>query len=157
MTSRLNQVASRIRTELVELDNILSRINEGWNSAKKNEDTMYLDSVALNLHSLYSGLERLFELIAESIDGTKPQGENWHRELLIQVAKDVPPVRPAVISEMSRNALDEYRGFRHIVRNVYTINFDSRKIGKLVEKAPEMYKQLKRELMAFADFLDHSE
>ena len=62
MTSRLHQVASRIRTEVVELESILSRINEGWKCAKKNEDMMYLDSVALNLHGLYSGLERLFEL-----------------------------------------------------------------------------------------------
>ncbi|MBW1888463.1 MAG: hypothetical protein JRI52_08970 [Deltaproteobacteria bacterium] len=157
MISRLHQVASRIRIELGELDNILSRINEGWNRAKKNEDMMYLDSVALNLHGLYSGLERLFELIVMSVDGTMPEGENWHRELLVQVAKDVPQVRPSVISEMSRNALDEYRGFRHVVRNVYTINFDPRKIGKLVEKIPDMYNQLKNELLAFADFLYQAE
>ena len=29
----------------------------------------YLNSVALNLHSFYSGLERIFELIAQELDG----------------------------------------------------------------------------------------
>jgi hypothetical protein len=45
---------------------------------KQSGDEFYLDSVALNLHSFYTALERVFELIATTIDQEKPQGENWH-------------------------------------------------------------------------------
>jgi hypothetical protein len=41
----------------------------------------------------------------------------------MQMADEVLNVRPAVISEEVRQWLDDYRGFRHIVRNVYTYKF----------------------------------
>jgi len=49
-----------------------------------------LDGVALNLHGFYAGLERLFELIAAIVDGTVPQGANWHQILLEQMATEAP-------------------------------------------------------------------
>lgn len=42
-------------------------------------------SVALNLHDFYNGLERIFERIAENIDEIKPEGLNWHQEILKQI------------------------------------------------------------------------
>lgn len=59
-------------------------------------------------------------MISEAIDGEKPAGENWHLSLLQQMSNDIPGVRPAVISEKSFDLLNEYRGFRHVVRNIYT-------------------------------------
>jgi hypothetical protein len=156
MTSRLSQIATRIRSDLDELENVLQRIREGWDRANRSGDMYYLDGVALNLHGLYSGLERLFELIAINIDGSKPTGENWHQELLNWMAMEIKAVRPAVISESSHNRLSEYRGFRHVVRNVYTVNFDPAKMRNLVEGAPGLFSQVRAELTAFAAFLDQS-
>ncbi len=154
MNTRIRQVAERIRSELLDLERVMERIGEGWRRALRSSDDYYLDAVALNLHGFYSGLERLFELVATTVDGTAPQGENWHQVLLQQMATDVPQVRPAVISEASRQGLDSYRGFRHVVRNVYTFKFDPAKVGKLVEQAPMLFAQCRAELLAFADFLE---
>jgi len=63
-------------------------------------------------------------------------------------------VRPAVISEQSLEALDEYRGFRHIVRHVYTFNFDPVKAQRLIEKSSTVYAAVREELLAFANFLE---
>ena len=153
----LSGLAHRIRQELVEVEHVLERIREGWQRARRSNDDYYLDSVALNLHGFYSGLERLFALIAETIDGSVPQGENWHQVLLQQVSEEVPHVRPAVISKEVSKRLNEYRGFRHVVRNVYTYHFDSSKVEKLVVSAPALFNQLKAELSAFADFLEQQE
>lgn len=70
------------------------------------------------------------------------------------MASAIPEVRPAVISEKSFHLLNEYRGFRHVVRNVYTHRFDPKKIGRLVDKAPEMFGRVRAELLAFSDFLE---
>ena len=156
MTSRLSQMATRIRSELDELENVLHRMKEGWDRANRSGDMYYLDGVALNLHGFYSGLERLFELIAINIDGSKPAGENWHQELLNQMAMEIKAVRPAVISELSRRRLGEYRGFRHVVRNVYTVNFSPAKMQKLVEEAPGLFSHVRAELVAFAAFLEQT-
>ena len=90
-------------------------------------------AVALNLHGFYAGLERLFELIAATVDGSVPQGANWHQISLEQMAAEIAKIRPAVISGDSRDALDEYQGFRHIVRNIYTYKFDPVKVQHLTE------------------------
>ena len=50
--------------------------------------------------------------------------------------------------------LDDYRGFRHVVRNVYAYKFDPDKLEKLVRSAPDLFGQLKAELIAFAAFLE---
>ncbi len=154
MNSAIEQLSLRIRAGIEDLETLVHRIKEGWDRAEHTGDTYYFDSVALNLHGLYSGLERLFEIIAINIDGSIPKGENWHQELLKQISMEVPEIRPAVISETSFLALKELRGFRHVVRNVYTFNFNPSKIQKLVENTPNLFNEVKAELTAFADFLD---
>jgi hypothetical protein len=154
VNEKLLRLAHRIRDELGELARVLERAQEGWHRAYQLSDDLYLDGVALNLHGLYAGLERLFELVAATVDGTVPQGANWHEMLLKQMATEVPRVRPAVISETTRSSLDEYRGFRHVVRNVYTFRFDPAKVQRLIQAAPEVFTQVRAELLAFADFLE---
>lgn len=156
MTEQIHHLANRIRSELKELERILLRVTKGWESAKRSSDDLYVDSVALNLHGLYSGIEKLFELIAAKVDGKMPKGKNWHKLLLQQMTSEIHQVRPAVISENVNRLLDDYRGFRHIVRNVYTFMFDMSKMEKLVVEAPALFNQIKGELSAFAEFLDVS-
>ena len=153
MSNQLGQIAERIRAELDEIERVQRRIETGWERARQSADDHYLDGVALNLHGFYSGLERIFELIATRIDGTLPTGENWHQLLLQQMTTEIPGVRPAVISENTFTQLDEYRGFRHVVRNVYTFRFEPAKIQKLVDDISSLYTQVQAELLAFAEFL----
>jgi hypothetical protein len=156
MNAKLAHVANRIRSELGELEEVVRRVEEGWKRAERSGDDYYLDGVALNLHGLYSGLERIFEVIALNVDGRKPEGENWHQELLRQMSTEILEMRPAVISESSDGALNEYRGFRHVVRNIYTYTFNRVKMRKLVEEAPGLFNQVRAELLAFADFLEET-
>jgi hypothetical protein len=117
-------------------------------------DDHYLDGVALNLHGFYSGAERIFAHIAETIDGDLPHGEDWHRLLLQQMKTEVPGVRPAVISTETGEFLDDLRTFRHVVRNVYTHHLDPVRLGKLVKGTSDTFTQLYAELLAFAAFLE---
>jgi hypothetical protein len=96
----------------------------------------------------------MFELIATTVDGEMPAGEHWHQLLLEQMASEIGSVRPAVISDVTRQALDEYRGFRHIVRNVYTFRFDPTKMERLVENASAELAQVQAEPLAFASFVE---
>ena len=157
MSERLKNLATRIRNELSEIEGALKRAEEGVKRAKQTEDDYYLDGVALNLHGAYSGIERIFELIAINIDDLLPQGENWHKTLLEQISEEIPEIRPSVISDSVRAGLDEYRGFRHVVRNVYTYKFDSTRIEELTVRAKPLFIRLQAELLAFAEFLDAGE
>lgn len=146
-------LAARILTELKEISKLVCRIEQAWKKAKKREDDLYLDSVALNLHGFYSGLERIFEKIAASVDGSVPAGANWHKELLNQMSMEITGIRPAVLSSDLKQKLEEYRGFRHVVRNVYTYHLSSEKIEPLVDTMQEVIANSEKELSAFAEFL----
>ena len=154
MSERLLRLAQRIRDECCELVRLVARAQEGLRRAQQTSDDLYVDSVALNLHSFYAGLERLFEIIGAAVDGNVPQGKNWHQTLLEQMAVEVPSVRPAVISAGTHRMLDEYRGFRHVVRNVYAYRLDLDQVRKLVQGLPAVFSRGRAELLAFADFLE---
>ncbi len=154
MNKQCLTLTSRIKEEIIELQNTVSRIELAWSRAETTNDDLYLDSVALNLHSFYSGLENIFELIAKTIDESIPQGESWHHELLKQMMTEINHVRPAIISHDSFVMLNEYRGFRHVVRNVYTFNLSYKKLAPLVNDLKNTFDSVKNELNEFIKFLD---
>ena len=147
-------LASRILNEISSLEMVAVRVESAWKAAAANNDELYFDSVALNIHSFYSGLERLFEKISSAIDGSMPQGANWHQALLNQMALEIPKVRPAVISEKTRKQLDTYRGFRHVIRNVYTYHISPNKMEPLAKDIRLVFKQVEKELTAFSRFIE---
>ena len=155
MTSIYRLLAERIRGEVEEIDRVVQRALTAWSRVSQYpEEDMYLDVVALNLHSFYSGIERLFELIARHVDRNLPKSPTWHRDLLRQMALDIADVRPAVIDQKDVASLDEFRRFRHLVRNVYTTNLVPEKMRGLMATLPELWLHLRSELLAFADFLE---
>ena len=150
------ELADRIQGELADLETILQKAMKSWNLVQKLGDSqdVYLESVALNLHGFYSALEKLFELIVRHVDKVMPESTAWHRNLLDQVATDVPGVRPAVISVDIARELDQFRRFRHLVRNVYTFSLNPEKMVTLMKTLPQIWPNLSAELRAFSEFLN---
>jgi hypothetical protein len=69
------------------------------------------------------------------------------------MTEDLPDVRPAVISKEMSEKLDQYRRFRHLVRNVYATNLKPDKMLGLVEGLTDLWPELSAELEAFSRFL----
>ena len=67
---------------------------------------------------------------------------------------EIAGVRPAVISAETAHGLDEYRRFRHVVRNVYAEHLDPERVGKLVGELAGLWKRIKSELTQFVEFLE---
>jgi len=156
MNKKYLTLGSHIREELSEIQIIIQRAKKAWSLALAKDDSLYLDSVALNLHDFYSGLERIFERVAENIDEIKPESLNWHQQILKQMAMEIPKVRPAVISQDLKEELDKYRAFRHIVRNIYAHNFKIDKIKDLMGNIDKVLSELEKELRIFYEFLENS-
>lgn len=148
------ELAKQIRNSLQDLERISKRIIELSKKARTSGDDGYWDAVALNLHGFYSGLERVFEDIARTVEQKEPSGSRWHIELLNQMNIEIKNIRPAVISQATRNLLDEFLGIRHVVRNVYAFNLRSSKLNELVDELPKCLDSVKNDLMNFAKFLE---
>lgn len=117
---------TRIHQEMDDLDRVVSRAERAVQAARQQtqDQDLYIDSAALNLHDFYAGLERIFQQVGSTVDGNIPAGHNWHRELLQQMQTDLPDLRPPVLSSEVASVLDEFLRFRHVLRNVYAFQFD---------------------------------
>ena len=124
-------VADRIRQELTDLERVVARAERAITAARQRpeDQDLYIDSAALNLHDFYAGLERIFQQIATTIDGNLPTSGEWHRDLLRQMQADIPDLRPPVLSAEAAQVLDEFLRFRHIVRNIYAFQFDPERVA----------------------------
>ena len=99
MTGRdYRSCAARIRQELLELDGVARRACRAWASVSGDPDDHYVDAAAPNAHGSFAGLEGIFTLVAERIDGPLPVGPNRHQELLLQTTVEMPGVRHAILS-----------------------------------------------------------
>ncbi|MDA0709894.1 MAG: hypothetical protein O3B73_06775 [bacterium] len=108
-----------ITRELGEIHMLLERSDNLLKIDPDGEPTFErLAALSLVLISFYTGLERIFERIARRIDHSLPQGERWHTNLLLQVARPTNE-RIALISEETRLSLREYLAFRHHSRHAY--------------------------------------
>lgn len=85
MNTLYQNLIERIRSEVTDLELVVERALQSWEAIRHvppQERYAFIDSVALNLHSFYSGVERLFELVARQVDRNVPEGGAWHRDLL---------------------------------------------------------------------------
>jgi hypothetical protein len=146
--------AERIRNELAQIERVISNAIADWNKFASTGDDAFLKAVAYDLHGFYTGLENIFNSIADTIDDHVPQGENWHKAVLSQMALEIKNIRPAVISEESVSILDEYLRFRHRIRNIYSFNLVPDRIKGLVEKLPSVFQTIRPNLNDFAQFLE---
>jgi hypothetical protein len=153
LTSALLPLVGRIEQSLSDLQNVVSRAEALDQKYRTTSDDGYLDGVALNLHTFYSAIERILEDIARTIEGSVPAGPDWHRDLLIQMSAKIPEVRPPVIRRETRSLLDEYRGFRHVVRNVYTFNLQAARVVELTREAGRCLALVKEDLDRFSEFI----
>ena len=120
---------------------------------KATGDVDYLGTIALNLHSFYSGAERIFRDIATDLDGSLPFCSDWHRRLLRQMAANIPNIRPAILRDSTLKALNELCAFRHVVRNTYSFDLIPERVEMLAANLPEAYALLATDLNEFKPFL----
>lgn len=147
-------LSSRILEAAAELTTAVQRTQHLRDKAVDTPDEDYWDGVALNLHGFYTAVEQIFEDIARTIDRNLPESSHWHRDLLLQMSAELKDVRPRVITRETRHCLDEYRGFRHVVRNVYTFTLRPSRLIELVQQLPNCHTVIVDDLAKFSNFLN---
>ena len=139
------RLAAEIEHELQGLD----ALREELAAAPRNDDTFTLRARGSMLHDFYSGIERVFVRIAEELNGGVPQGEQWHRQIVTDMALDIPGVRPAVIDTALAEELGDFLRFRHVFRNVYGSLLQAERMRPLEERLPAVLAAFRRQVRAF--------
>ena len=96
------------------------------------------------------------ERIAIHIDGKIPKGDDWHIELLMQMARPVKGVRPAVINQDVTEKLKEYLRFRHLFRHMYGYELNWERFKGLSLSLSTILSEFKLDLVRFTDTLNNA-
>ncbi|MCL5038373.1 MAG: hypothetical protein M1299_00855 [Firmicutes bacterium] len=135
---------------------VTGEIPAGTPATFSQGDSFTLRAIGSILHDLYVAAENIFETVARELDQSIPTDPAWHLSLLQQMTLAIPEVRPAVISRETAQRLEAFRSFRHVFRNVYGFNLDSKRLQLLLEALPETISALRRDLNLFAQTLSAS-
>lgn len=152
---RIPDLISEIKDELTVIGSLISDIEETAKEIPqvKRKKRVYEESLALKLHNFYTGCERIFQKIADDVNGSVPRSFDWHKRLLKTMTLEIDRVRPPVISKETERSLIEYLAFRHLVRNIYGFEIDSERLQQLIEKSHTTFNRFKKEVTAFLGFL----
>lgn len=151
--SRYTVLIGQTERELERLQQLVQQTSDLMEKVRATGDIDYLGTIALNLHSFYSGAERIFRDIATDLDGSLPFSSDWHRRLLRQMASNVPETRPAILEASTLKALNELCAFRHVVRNIYSFDLIPERVESLAANLPDTYALLENDLNRFNQFL----
>ena len=149
---------SQAEKEISLLDrtvDVIEKRLKGLRSKTDSDDfSAYIESLALNLHSFYEGIEAIFDKVLEFTGEDKPSGHEWHLELIERMAMPIRQLRPEVISEQTVKNLDTYRAFRHKVRHIYGFMLVPENIITIAEKMKDNHEEFKRDFGKFMAFIE---
>jgi predicted nucleotidyltransferase len=153
------KLTQRINDELVKIESTVDAIAKALEDIEvvpTNYRQYIEESIANKLVDVYSGMERIFERIANEVDGHLPRGSRWHKNLLEQMTKQRPE-RPPVISEQTYYQLGELLDFRHKVNNIYgrELKYDNTLVH--AETIGEVFASVSQDFNTFTDSLAKSE
>ena len=115
---------------------------------KEEPSSVEILAVAAILHSFYSGIENIFKRIAKEIDPGRPEGPKWHKDLLGSMMRSNDR-RKALISEDLEKKLEDYLGFRHAFRNLYSYDLKWSQLKPLATNMRGTLDQLQKEIREF--------
>lgn len=150
----LKRISAEVISELGHVSRLMGEYDDFINRYPEHMDIYLLRVKASFMADFYMGVEKVFKIIAEELNGGVQRGEEWHKRLLHTMAVEVRGVRPAVISDELYQDLLKFLGFRHVVRQAYGFQLDEKKLADLDKIFRGTWKRFSREIRKFCSFLE---
>ena len=112
-----------------------------------------LAQVAVALHHGYGAVEAALARVAQLLEGSVPQGADWHQQLLHTMTLEIPSVRPAILERETADFLRKLLAFRHFFRHAYAVGWDAEQLASVKLAALAARAPLARDLDALDKFL----
>lgn len=113
----------------------------------------HIKAIALTVHSIYSGYEKIIEMLVKGLDGDVPTAVEYHSALLKRATYEVPDIRPPIISEETFILLNALRAYRHKLRRIYTYLISHKKVLNMTEDAIKSFELFKKDWGIFKEFI----
>ncbi len=152
---KLLRLKAEIEREIEQLNRLEQELIGLQEKINASEPSPYdIRAAGSILHDFYNGVEAIFRRIAHELNGGIPVGQDWHKQILIDMSLNIDGVRPSVISDELSARLHNYLGFRHVFRNVYGFLLDPERVKILSRELPKIVNLLREEIGRFINYLD---
>jgi hypothetical protein len=148
------ELINEIKEEIKNLERLEKEMNSVLSDIGEEPTFKDIRASASILHDFYSGIEKIFKRIALVIDNSLPQGENWHIELLSQMAKSFGNVRSRVVSEGLYEKLKDYLKFRHLFRHIYGFELKWERFKSIALSMSAVLDEFKENVRKFTQSLE---
>lgn len=101
-----------------------------------------LEACAYELARLYNIVEKILERICHGFENHFEKQGDYHERLIQRLALALPGIRPAFIPRDAVRAVRELKGFRHVVRHAYDLEFREERMKELAALAEQLAAQL---------------
>lgn len=133
----------RIEAEYEAITKVLKALPKDTMISDINE--LELAGVAALLHNFYNGVENILKQIFKNIPVNIPQGNSWHKQLLVSSQKE------GIISDELVNRLKKLLVFRHFFSHAYALDLYPDKIEPLVSSAIPTFNLFKKEINKYLE------
>jgi len=144
----------QIEIEIENLERLVKEIILVTDRFTDKPDFIETRAAGSIIHDFYCGVEKIFKRIAIYINHELPKGDDWHTDLLLQMARPAETIKTVVISEELLEKLKEYLRFRHLFRNIYGFELRWERFKNLSLSAQAVLSELKDNLNGFIDNLN---
>jgi len=113
------------------------------------DDVIRLESIAYQIHNLYSATEDLLKIVAACFENHIADTQQWHTALLNRMTVPIPRICPAFISSETAALLNGLRGFWHFFRHAYGTNIDYEQLKINLDMARKINSNLEKDIEIF--------
>jgi len=127
----------RVEAEYEAIENTLSALPDRPLSTLTK---LEIAGVAALLHNFYNGIENIVKQVFQQKSYPIPQGESWHRDLLLAAAEK------NIVSDLLLNNLKPYLAFRHYFSHAYALELFPERMEPLVKDAVALFNEFKQQI-----------